>query len=29
MIRLPWLLHDSRRSWAFTLAILLLGIMLR
>jgi len=25
MIRLPWLLHDSRRWWAFTLAILLLG----
>jgi len=25
MIRLPGLLHDSRRWWAFTLAILLLG----
>jgi peroxiredoxin len=25
MIRLTWLLHDSRRWWAFTLAILLLG----
>ena len=25
MIRLPWLLRDSRRWWAFMLAILLLG----
>ena len=25
MTRLPWLPHDSRRWWAFTLAILLLG----